>query len=79
VTALQVWIPVVLAFLGFLTALLERLGKKKAEKGIGVLVDAIEIFEPADSELKKSIAFSAELQNVGELIHGIVKNRTVKQ
>ena len=75
--SIEAWAPVILAALAFLTALLKHLGKKKAERAVGVMVDAVEKHANGDdSAIKKDIAKTSELENVGELIQMIVAERT---
>jgi len=74
VSDLQAWTPLALAFFGFLTALFQYLGKKKAVKINEVIVGQIENFNDAD--LKKSIRDAADIHNVGDALHLIVDRVT---
>lgn len=68
------WIPVIIAFLTTLTAIFEVLGKKKAQKITGVLVDAVEMWD--SKKLKEDIEWAAEGAGVGKALEKIVDDRT---
>ena len=68
------WIPVIIAALTTLTAIFQALGKKKAEKITGVLIDAVERWD--STPLKDNISTASEAAGVGMDLHRAVRKRT---